>query len=98
MKHSVIKECLKKYSNQEYHKKLLNFIIFNSIIMMYLSYVLAWFGRVDIAEELSKTIVTAVIGVVIPYLITKTVENISKYGSRLNNTSLENNSNNFNEK
>lgn len=64
----------------EYHKWLLNFIIINSIIMMYLSYVLAWFGKTDIAEELSKTIVTAVIGVVIPYLITKTLENISKYG------------------
>ncbi len=47
---------------------------------MYLSYVLAWFGKTDIAEELSKTIVTAVIGVVIPYLITKTIANVSKYG------------------
>ncbi len=65
---------------KEYHKRLLNFIVVNSIIMMYLSYILAWFGKVDIAEDLSKTIVTAVIGVVIPYLITKTVENISKYG------------------
>ena len=54
--------------------------------MMWCSYVLAWFEKAEIAETLSKTIATVIIGTVIPHLITKTVENVSKYGSRLNRT------------
>lgn len=73
----------------EYHKKMLNFILINSIAMMWCSYILAWFGRTAIAETLSKTVASAIVGVVIPYFITKTIENVSKYGSRLNNTSIE---------
>ena len=57
--------------------------------MMFLSYVLAWFGKEQIAEQLSSTIATVIIGVTIPYFITKTVENVSKYGSRLNHTTKE---------
>lgn len=68
---------------------MLNFILVNSIAMMWCSYILAWFGKTEIAETLSKTIVTAVIGVVIPYFVTKTIENVSKYGSRLNHTTKE---------
>ncbi len=90
---SKLKNICKKAisAGHEYHKKLLSFIVFNSVVMMYLSYVLAWFGKTDIAEELSRTIVTAVIGVVIPYLASKTIENISKYGCRLNGTAIDEN-------
>lgn len=56
---------------------------------MWCSYFLAWFDKPEIAEALSKTVTTSIVGVVIPYLITKTVENVSKYGSRLNNTAKE---------
>jgi len=80
---------IKKHNEQEYHKRMLNFILVNSIAMMWCSYILAWFGKTEIAETLSKTIVTAVIGVVIPYFVTKTIENVSKYGSRLNHTTKE---------
>lgn len=73
----------------EYHKRILNFILYNSIGMMWCSYILAWFGKVDIAESLSKTVASAIVGVTIPYLVTKTVENVSKYGSRLNHTTAE---------
>ena len=38
----------------EYHKKLLNFIVLNALGMMWCSYVLAWYGREEIAESLSK--------------------------------------------
>lgn len=79
----------KKRKPQEYHKRLLNFILINSIGMMWCSYVLAWFGKAEIAETLSKTVTTAIVGVVIPYLITKTIENVSKYGSRLNHTAKD---------
>ena len=73
----------------EYHKRLLNFIIINSIGMMWMSYVLAWFDHEEIAESLSNTVATSIVAVVIPYLITKTIENVSKYGSRLNHTTKE---------
>ena len=73
----------------EYHKRLLNFIIINSIGMMWMSYVLAWFDHEEIAESLSNTVATSIVAVVIPYLITKTIENVSKYGCRLNRTTKE---------
>lgn len=74
---------------QEYHKKLLNFIVYNSIGMMWCSYVLAWFGKETIAESLSNTVASSIVAVVIPYLITKVIENVSKYGSRLNRTTKD---------
>lgn len=80
---------LKKKKELEYHKRLLNFIIINSIGMMWMSYILAWFGREDIAESLSNTVASSIVAVVIPYLITKTIENVSKYGSRINRTTKE---------
>ena len=67
----------------------MNFIIFNSIGMMWFSYVLAWYGKTDIAESLSNTVASSIVAVVIPYLITKTIENISKYGSRINKTTKD---------
>ena len=87
-----IKDLWKSYQEKraiEYHKKLLNFIIFNSIGMMWMSYVLAWYGKETIAESLSNTVASSIVAVVIPYLITKTIENISKYGSRINQTTKE---------
>lgn len=79
----------KKEKPQEYAKRMLSFIIYCSMVMMFLSYVLAWFGKEQIAEQLSSTIATVIIGVTIPYFITKTVENVSKYGSRINHTTKE---------
>ena len=76
----------KRKREKEYHKRMLNFILINAIGMMWCSYILAWFGKTSIAETLSKTVATAIVGVVIPYFITKTIENVSKYGSKLNHT------------
>lgn len=73
----------------EYHKRLLDFIVKNSIIMMYCSYILAWFDKADIAESLSNTVASSIVAVTIPYLITKTIENVSKYGCRLNKTTKD---------
>lgn len=78
-----------KKKKKEYCKNMLNFILINSIAMMWCSYILAWFGRADIAEMLSKTVASAIVGVTIPYFITKTIENVSKYGSRLNHTAID---------
>lgn len=57
--------------------------------MMWCSYVLAWFDKVSIAESLSSTVTEVIVGTTLGYLITKTIENVSKYGSRLNRTTVE---------
>ena len=85
---------IKTKRSKEYHKRMLNFILINSICMMWCSYILAWFGKVEIAETLSKTVATAIVGVTIPYFVTKTIENVSKYGSRLNHTAVDDNDSN----
>ena len=64
---------------KEYSKRLLTRIVNSSILMMWGTYVLAWYGRTDIAESLSKTIVTSIIAVVVGYLIKSVIENISKH-------------------
>lgn len=79
----------KEKKELEYHKRMLNFIIRNSVGMMWCSYILAWFGKEEIAESLSNTVATSIVAVVIPYLITKTIENVSKYGCRLNKTTKD---------
>jgi len=64
-------------------------VLANSMLMMWCSYVLAWFDKIVIAETLSSTVADVIVGSVLGYLGTKTVENISKYGSRLNRTTKE---------
>lgn len=73
------KEKRDEKKDKEYSKRLLTKIINCSLLMMWMSYVLAFLGKIDIAESLSKTIVTAIIAVVIPYLIKSVIENISKH-------------------
>jgi hypothetical protein len=68
-----------KKRDGEYSKRLLNRIVNNSILMMWMSYVLAFLGMTAIAEELSSTIASTIIAVVVGYLVKSTVENISKY-------------------
>ncbi len=43
------------------------------------TYVLAWYGKTDIAETLSKTIAASIIAVVVGYLAKSVIENISKH-------------------
>lgn len=64
-------------------------ITVNALLMMWCSYVLAWFDKVSIAESLSSTVTEVIVGTTLGYLITKTIENVSKYGSRLNKTTVE---------
>lgn len=47
--------------------------------MMWGTYVLAWYGKTEIAETLSKTIATSIIAVVVGYLAKSVIENISKH-------------------
>lgn len=78
-----------KNLNQSYAKIAINFVLINSILMMWCSYILAWFDKISIAEALSSTVADVIVGTIIAYLCTKTIENVSKYGSRLNGTAKE---------
>lgn len=79
-----------KFLNQSYAKIAINFVLINSILMMWCSYILAWFDKISIAESLSSTVADVIVGTIIAYLCSKTIENVSKYGSRLNGTAKEN--------
>ena len=52
-----------------YTKKLVKWILAISIFDLQLSYVLAFLGKTEIAENLSMTVVTAIIGTVVTYCI-----------------------------
>ncbi|MBQ7821313.1 MAG: hypothetical protein IJ391_03420 [Clostridia bacterium] len=64
---------------KEYSKRLLTRIVNSSILMMWGTYVLAWYGKTEIAETLSKTIAASIIAVVVGYLAKSVIENISKH-------------------
>ena len=50
-------------------KKLVKWILAISVFDLQLSYLLAFLGRTEIAENLSMTVVTTIIGTVITYCI-----------------------------
>lgn len=58
-----------KRKRNTYTKKLVKWILAISMIDLQLSYLLAFLGRTEIAENLSITVVTAIIGTVITYCI-----------------------------
>lgn len=60
--------------------KLITFVvIMHGLTMVTFSYILAFMDKMQIAESLSQTVVTEIIGPFTVYGITKTIENISKY-------------------
>ena len=70
---------ISKKREKEYSKRLLSRIVNSSILMMWGTYVLAWYGKIEIAETLSKTIAASIIAVVVGYLAKSVIENISKH-------------------
>ena len=69
----------RKIKDKEYSKRMLTKIVNNSILMMWGTYVLAWFDHAEIAETLSKTIASSVSAVAIGYFAKSAIENISKH-------------------
>ena len=60
-------------------KVLVWWFAIHSTVWVYLSYILACLGGVEIAESLSKVVVTEVIAVLLLYIVSTTVENVFKY-------------------
>lgn len=60
-------------------KQLVWWLIVHSTVWIYATYILAFLGREDIAESLSKVIATEIIGTMMLYIVSKTVENVFKH-------------------
>ena len=74
----ALAERRKNCRKPEFSKFWVGFLMFNSTVWIYMSYALAYLGREEIAETLSKTIVTEVLGVFAAYSIKALFENLSK--------------------
>jgi len=64
-----------------FSKLIVGWLLLNGTIWIYLSYILAYLGRIEIAETLSKTVVVEILGVIIIYSLKATIENVSKNNS-----------------
>ena len=60
-------------------------ILANAVAWVWCSYILAYLGRYEIAETLSETAISVILGTFITYAVKSLVENISKYGVSLSN-------------
>jgi hypothetical protein len=58
-------------------------ILINACGWVWCSYILAYLGRFEIAESLSQTAVTAILGAFISYAVKSAVENVNKNGINL---------------
>ena len=72
------KEDKKKWS---FTKKAIFFVLLNSELQIWASYLLAFLGKDAIAEALSQQIVITIIGTIIGYFAKSLIENLSKYTS-----------------
>lgn len=78
MKLKQLIQNFKDKREKEYSKRLLTKILNHSVLMMWGTYILAWFGKEEIAESLSKTIATSIIAIIVGYLTKSVIENVSK--------------------
>ncbi len=68
-----------------YTKKAVTIILTVSLIDLQLSYILAFIGQVEIAESLSSTIATTVVGIMLGYFMKALLETfLEKREERLN--------------
>ena len=64
-----LKDQIKSIQVNTYTKALVGLITITALIDLQLSYVLAFFDKVQIAEELSKQVCTTILGVSLVYMI-----------------------------
>ncbi len=61
-------------------------VLINACAWVWCSYILAYLGRFEIAESLSQTAVTAIIGTFVTYAVKSLFENVNKNGINLKPT------------
>lgn len=69
--------------SKSYTKKIVSFITFNAVGWVWCSYILAFMGRYEIAQSLSQTAITTLLGTIITYCLKSLVENVNKHGVNL---------------
>lgn len=69
--------------SKSYTKKIVSFITFNAVGWVWCSYILAFLGRYEIAQSLSQTAITTLLGTIITYCLKSLFENINKHGVNL---------------
>ncbi len=74
----AIKETPKSKKRFETSKLIVWVCLINGFLWVWCSYILAWFGRDQIAENLSQVAVTEIIGVVLAHCLKTVVENLTK--------------------
>lgn len=67
-----------KRGRSETMKAVVWLCLVNGIAWVWCSYLLAYLGRAEIAESLSKVAITEIIGVVLVYAVKSLFENLSK--------------------
>lgn len=79
-KEQELKKTQKKTEKQlTFTKVAIAFVLVNSELQIWASYLLAFLGRDAIAEALSQQIVVTIIGTMIGYFVKSLLENLSKY-------------------
>ena len=72
---------MKIFNIDEFSKKLVWLFALNSVIWVYLSYILAFLGKEQIAENLSEKVIIQIIGVTLIYCLKSLFENLSKHNT-----------------
>ena len=62
-------------------KRLIWVCLLNGVAWVWCSYLLAYLGRNEIAESLSKVAITEIIGVVLVYSVKSLAENLSRHNN-----------------
>jgi len=81
---------MKKPRIDSFTKVMVLILLINAIAWVWCSYGLAFLGRYEIAESLSQTAVTAILGAFISYAVKSAVENVNKNGVNLKATKTKN--------
>ena len=76
---------------KSYTKVIVLIIVLNAVLWVWCSYFLAYLGRCEIAQSLSQTAITTILGTVITYCFKSLVENVNKHGVNLMPASAKNN-------
>lgn len=87
---------MKIFNIDEFSKRIVYLLMINSVIWVYLSYLLAFLGREQIAENLSEKIVIQIIGVTLIYCVKSLFENLSKHNNWPDKPDYSNNINDTN--
>lgn len=65
---------------ETYSKRITTFLLVNAVLWIWASYFLAWRDHAQIAQQLSQTACTTILGTIISNAAKSTIENVSKNG------------------